>query len=237
MNYFISKPINVETIDPAIYEAIIENHGSYDDFNGKIEAGCNTADMIQRFEEVMGESCAKFTDIKITLYSGIEQQEILSGMQTAFEPSEIAAMATKVHGIAYIAFDMDLLMMNPEDYSDSILCSMVGNVLGHELVHYNQMERGDLDITNEGLVWKGMVYTHGELQAQLADIRSSSQTTDEFQFRLVQSQVELPWEFEAYGTMLQHMNIDTAYPAPHWHELMTDIKIRFAKKGTECAHS
>lgn len=233
MNYFISKPANVETIDPVIYASIIENHGSYDAFNEKIIAGCNTDDMIARFNEVIGETASHLEDVNITLYSGIEQQEILGGVVTSFEPGDVAAVATKLHGIPYIAIDTDLIMMNPNDLDDKTLCSMVGNILGHEMVHYNQMTRGDLDIADEGLVWKGTVYPHGVLQMQIEEIRRDCTTTDEFQFRLMQSQIELPWEFEAYGAMLQGLDIDVAYPAPHWHALMLDLQARYAMTVAE----
>jgi len=55
--------------------------------------------------------------------------------------------------------------------------SQVDDVISHEKVHLDQMERGDLDYDNENVYWKGKTYPRADMKEGAKD---------------------LPWEAEAY---------------------------------------
>ena len=55
--------------------------------------------------------------------------------------------------------------------------SQIDDVVAHEKIHIEQMERGDLDYDNENVYWKGKTY----LRADMAE-----------------GAKDLPWEAEAY---------------------------------------
>ena len=53
----------------------------------------------------------------------------------------------------------------------------VDDVVSHEKVHLDQMERGDLDYDSENVYWKGKTYSRADMQ---------------------EGAENLPWEAEAY---------------------------------------
>ena len=55
--------------------------------------------------------------------------------------------------------------------------SQIGDVVAHEKIHIEQMERGDLDYDNENVYWKGKTYSRADMAEGAKD---------------------LPWEAEAY---------------------------------------
>jgi hypothetical protein len=55
--------------------------------------------------------------------------------------------------------------------------SQIEEVVAHEKIHIEQMERGDLDYDNENVYWKGKTYSR-------ADMKEGAKN--------------LPWEAEAY---------------------------------------
>jgi hypothetical protein len=55
--------------------------------------------------------------------------------------------------------------------------SQIDDVVAHEKIHIEQMERGDLDYDNENVYWKGKTYSRADMAEGAAD---------------------LPWEAEAY---------------------------------------
>ena len=55
--------------------------------------------------------------------------------------------------------------------------SQIDDVIAHEKIHIEQMERGDLDYDNENVYWKGKTYSRADMAEGAAD---------------------LPWEAEAY---------------------------------------
>ena len=55
--------------------------------------------------------------------------------------------------------------------------SRTQDVIDHEMVHIEQMKRGDLDYDNNNVYWKGMTYSRDEMSEGAHD---------------------LPWEAEAY---------------------------------------
>ena len=55
--------------------------------------------------------------------------------------------------------------------------SQIDDVIAHEKIHIEQMERGDLDYDNENVYWKGKTYSR-------ADMKEGAKN--------------LPWEAEAY---------------------------------------
>ena len=55
--------------------------------------------------------------------------------------------------------------------------SQIDDVISHEKVHLDQMERGDLDYDDDNVYWKGKKYSRSEMEEGAKD---------------------LPWEAEAY---------------------------------------
>ncbi len=55
--------------------------------------------------------------------------------------------------------------------------SQIDDVVAHEKIHIEQMERGDLDYDNENVYWKGKTYSRADMQ---------------------EGAENLPWEAEAY---------------------------------------
>jgi hypothetical protein len=55
--------------------------------------------------------------------------------------------------------------------------SQIDDVVAHEKIHIEQMERGDLDYDNENVYWKGKTYSRADMAEGATD---------------------LPWEAEAY---------------------------------------
>jgi len=55
--------------------------------------------------------------------------------------------------------------------------SQIDDVIAHEKIHIEQMERGDLDYDNENVYWKGKTYSRADMAEGAKD---------------------LPWEAEAY---------------------------------------
>jgi hypothetical protein len=55
--------------------------------------------------------------------------------------------------------------------------SQIDDVVAHEKIHIEQMERGDLDYDNENVYWKGKTYSRADMAEGAKD---------------------LPWEAEAY---------------------------------------
>tara|TARA_R100000541_G_scaffold19032_1_gene28967 strand:+ start:266 stop:580 length:315 start_codon:yes stop_codon:yes gene_type:complete len=55
--------------------------------------------------------------------------------------------------------------------------SQVDDVVAHEKIHLEQMERGDLDYDDENVYWKGKEYSRSEME---------------------EGAKNLPWEAEAY---------------------------------------
>jgi len=55
--------------------------------------------------------------------------------------------------------------------------SKINEVIAHEKVHLDQMERGDLDYDNDNVYWKGKTYSRADME---------------------EGAKNLPWEAEAY---------------------------------------
>jgi len=55
--------------------------------------------------------------------------------------------------------------------------SQIDDVVAHEKIHIEQMQRGDLDYDNENVYWKGKTYSRDDMAEGAKD---------------------LPWEAEAY---------------------------------------
>ena len=55
--------------------------------------------------------------------------------------------------------------------------SQIDDVVAHEKIHIEQIERGDLDYDNENVYWKGKTYSRADMAEGAKD---------------------LPWEAEAY---------------------------------------
>ena len=60
--------------------------------------------------------------------------------------------------------------------------SKLQDVINHEMVHIDQMKRGDLDYDDDHVYWKGKVYTR-------ADMKEGAKN--------------LPWEAEAYKKQIK----------------------------------
>ena len=99
-------------------------------------------------------------------------------------------MAFKLAGAPYLVdntpiynIDMEDGVMGKANNNGSIVLnkdldpSQVDDVVAHEKIHLEQMERGDLDYDNENVYWKGKKYSRSQMAEGAKD---------------------LPWEAEAY---------------------------------------
>lgn len=228
MNYYLSEPLLEKHVPADTLKDIITLHGTYDDFNNKLRQSCNLPEQIAAFERcLLQDELEWLSQFNVTLYSGKEQQELVSGVEVQLQPSEVGAVATMVHGIPFISIDVDMLVYNPHNWSLEQLHGYISQVLVHECTHLMQMKRGDLDVTNTGMVWKGTEYSHKYLATEVAALRSAFPDPNEFQFQLVNQQVQFPWELEAYGRTLEMVDIDVAYPDERWNSLMRKIQNDF----------
>ena len=79
--------------------------------------------------------------------------------------------------------DMEDGVMGKANNNGSIVLNMdldpsqVDDVVAHEKIHLEQMERGDLDYDDDNVYWKGKKYSRSEMEEGAKD---------------------LPWEAEAY---------------------------------------
>ena len=79
--------------------------------------------------------------------------------------------------------DMEAGVMGKANNNGSIIInkdldpSEVDDVVAHEKIHIEQMERGDLDYDNENVYWKGKTYSRASM---------------------AEGARNLPWEAEAY---------------------------------------
>lgn len=196
MLYFTSAPVPANQIPAEIMAGIKKVHGSYDEYNRKLRAAVNKDDYIEVFESVLSEEfILSLYDINITLYSGSEMAKIMGGL-SAIGPEDVAALATKVNGVCYIAIDVDPIATAVANgkKGDSLLSEIVESVVEHEIVHIMQMERGDLDFTAEGVVWKGRLYSNDFLMKSAEAAKKSNDP-----MALTKQQLLLPWEVEAYA--------------------------------------
>ena len=192
MEYFISAPTLACDIPQPMMSAICETHGSYETFNTLLASGCNTPEQIAKFEEVIGlENLDRYNDINLTLYSGSHVTTVLSGVPQTMLSSDIAAVVAKTHGIIYVSLNVDMLMSSDQSYN--YLRFVTEMALSHEMVHVDQMLRGDMDMTPEGVVWKGVLYPTAELLAGMQDGASKGDAG------ILEQQFALPWEQEAYA--------------------------------------
>ena len=99
-------------------------------------------------------------------------------------------MAFKLNNPPYVVdstpiyhVDMEEGVMGKANNNGSIIInkdldpSEVDDVVAHEKIHIEQMERGDLDYDNENVYWKGKTYARADMAEGAKD---------------------LPWEAEAY---------------------------------------
>ena len=79
--------------------------------------------------------------------------------------------------------DMEDGVMGKANYNGTIIINknldakMIGKVVEHEMIHIDQMKRGDLDYDNKNVYWKGKVYPRSKMK---------------------EGAKNLPWEDEAY---------------------------------------
>lgn len=230
MNYYLSKPVAEEYVNETTLSSIIAKHGTYEEFNRKLAEVCNLPEQIAAFESVLIEAELDWLSrFNITLYSGKAQHAITSDVPLTYEAGEVGAVASKVDGVAFLAVDVDMLMENPKGWDKEQLRGYLSQVLLHECTHLQQMERGDLDITPVAMVWKDVSYPHAAMTAEVAALREMYPDPMEFQFHLIDQQVQFPWELEAYGRTLEIIDIDVAYPDPKWNSLMRRIQNDFRK--------
>lgn len=191
MNYFISAPAPIETIPAATLDAIISQHGSYEALNEKLAAGCNLPEQIEAFEALFcnGE-LDQFAGVNLTLYSGDYATEVMTGVPVMYQVKELAAMATKVNGIEYVALDVDRILAKDMSVEQLRVSTLL--VLEHECVHIEQMKRGDLVMDATGVTWKGELYSAASLQAEVQACGGDA-------YLFTEQQTKLPWETEAYA--------------------------------------
>ena len=89
----------------------------------------------------------------------------------------------KVDNTPIYRVDMEDDVMGKANNNGSIIInidlepSKINEVIDHEKVHLDQMERGDLDYDNDNVYWKGKTYSRADMAEGAKD---------------------LPWEAEAY---------------------------------------
>lgn len=208
MLYFTSAPVPANQIPTEIMAGIKRVHGSYDEYNRKLRAAVNTDALIEVFERVISEDFLwSIYDVNVTLYSGHEMASILSDVDAPFASGDFAALATKVNGVAYIAIDVDPIMDAINKGKEGpALTEIVESVVEHELVHILQMERGDLDMTAEGVIWKGRLYSSEFLNKSLANAQKSKDPN-----AVLKQQLLLPWEVEAYAVSTMDKNLSDLF--------------------------
>lgn len=208
MLYFTSAPVPAKHVPAEIMAGIKKLHGSYEEYNRKLRESVNTDYQIDIFERVVSEDFLwSLYDTNVTLYSGQKMAEVLSGVPVPFAPEDFAAMASKVNGVAYIAIDIDPIV-------DAIACGkegallteLVESVVEHELVHVLQMERGDLDYVDDGIMWKGRLYTTEFLQRSIDNAKKSNDPD-----ALLKQQLLLPWEVEAYAVSTMDKDLEELF--------------------------
>ena len=89
----------------------------------------------------------------------------------------------KVDNTPIYRVDMEDDVMGKANNNGSIVInidlepSKINEVIAHEKVHLDQMERGDLDYDNDNVYWKGKTYSRADME---------------------EGAKNLPWEAEAY---------------------------------------
>jgi len=89
----------------------------------------------------------------------------------------------KVDNTPIYRVDMEDDVMGKANNNGSIIInidlepSKINEVIDHEKVHLDQMERGDLDYDNDNVYWKGKTYSRADME---------------------EGAKNLPWEAEAY---------------------------------------
>ncbi len=205
MLYFTSAPAPANQIPTEVMAGIKKLHGTYDEYNRKLRAAVNTEEDIRLFESTVSEEFLwSLYDVNITLYSSSKIAGIMSGTEHDMTIEDVGALATKVNGVAYIAVDTDPIQKAHDvgKGDDSRLAELVESVVEHELVHVLQMERGDLDFVEDGIMWKNRLYSNEFLTSGVSAAKKSNDP-----FAIMKQQVLLPWEVEAYAVSLMERNL------------------------------
>lgn len=82
-----------------------------------------------------------------------------------------------------IYINIDFLVANQPE--------IVSETIRHELVHADQMTRGDLRQTSEGWYWRGKLYSHDWIHSMSGEFETAME-------RILWEVTNLPWEREAY---------------------------------------
>jgi hypothetical protein len=138
-------------------------------------------------------------DINVVISSTTEFNKLL--------PKDIN-MPSGNHAALFVVIDEQPWVMIEWDFVADLSSDEFAFVLKHELVHYDQWKRGDLEFGSRGLIWKGDFYPMETITASVAD--------DEIMTMLNQVS-ELPWETEAYARVT---------PAAAWLAKRQDPKYR-----------
>tara|TARA_Y100001956_G_scaffold62595_2_gene62693 strand:- start:1973 stop:2680 length:708 start_codon:yes stop_codon:yes gene_type:complete len=209
MIYYTSAPVPANQVPAEIMGGIKRLHGSYDNYNAKLRQTVNTQEQMKAFESVITEDFMwSLYDTNITLYSSSKAAEIMSGIKTPMAIADVAAAATKVNGVIYIAIDVDPIIdaIEKEGGVTYRLSQLVESIVEHEMVHVLQMERGDLDMVPDGIIWKGRKY---DLQWLTEQNEKAAKSSNEFAG--IMNQLLLPWELEAYAVSLMDKNLEELY--------------------------
>lgn len=205
MLYFTSAPVPANQIPTEVMAGIKKLHGSYDEYNRKLRAAVNTEEDIRLFESTVTEEFLwSLYDVNVTLYSSSKVSSIMSASEQEMTINDVAALATKVNGVVYIAIDTDPIQLAHDSGKgdDSRLVELIESVVEHELVHVLQMERGDLDFVEDGVMWKNRLYSNEFLSSGVNAAKKSNDP-----YAIMKQQVLLPWEVEAYAVSLMERNL------------------------------
>lgn len=149
-------------------------------------------------EAVRGDTLNSLKGINICLYSEKHRQTIVSNLKIPTIKHGVGGCFTKMDTECGEVYGI-LLNIDSLEYAD------IFETIRHELVHYEQWQRGDLKITDEGIVWKDKLYPHNEINELMRC---------EAEEAIYRSIKHFPWEWEAYkdSSQLDELLSET----PHW---------------------
>lgn len=173
---------------------VIKKYGSIANINKLLDETTNTVKDLQLFKDLLPKHLLeKLEGVKVCISSNNKFRELLDGLDLPL--NSVPAMTTTLGDITFIGINSDILNLpNARD--------ILTEVIMHELVHYEQIVRGDLIINqNEGVFWKGAHYA-----LEYVNFINRQAINKRFPYGdILRICNELPWELEAYGSVYQRL--------------------------------
>lgn len=192
MNIFNPTTNSRKTERPEVL-ALIEQVGCYDEYTRRAKALINCPDDIVRLKDLnlTGLASHNVTTVKAD-EMGVLLTEV--GLPNIFQTTAAAVMYDDEQATHYIVI------------TDTALKSPIKGLkalVKHELIHMDQIERGDLSLltSQQTIIWKGETFDMRELavqqQTQVAELQLQHPDIDA-EFLFVLAELDKPWELEAY---------------------------------------